>query len=603
MLEEMTIRNYALIDSITLSFRRGFNVLTGETGAGKSIIVGSLSFLMGGKAEIDVIRTGCEEASVSATLSVTGKNDEVSEWLKNRDIEFEEDTVIVRRNIKTSGRGSIYIQNVPVTRQDLSEFMSLLFDLHGQHNHESLLKKESHRKFLDHFAGIENEVSDFSKTFLELTEKRKTMEASLKSEREKNERLEILQYAVDEIEKANVRIGEIRELENEAQKLSDFEKLAGLINTASLCFYEGENSALSLTRKAKNSLDSAAGVDAALGEVFRRFENLYYEAEDIAGDFRAYKDNLTFDPARLDEVNERLSLLQKLKKKYAEKSGLQNANAVSAANAALAAHAGSEEEVILSYKANAQAEIEALGSAEENREKLKTQIGVLEKAIITKAQSLREKRTASSVKLSALITGILRNLGMPNAQFQIKITPKQQDGQPSFGPYGAEDAEFMISPNKGEPLKDLSKIASGGELSRVMLAIKTALLANGGQEADGIETLVFDEIDTGIGGEVALKVGEYLAQIGEIKQIFCVTHLASIAVRADNHFKVEKRIEGGRTYTGIGPLNADGRRKEIARMLAGDAGSAALAHADELMSKYGVAGQYGATGQYGKRGG
>jgi len=578
MLEEMTIRNYALIDSITLSFRQGFNVLTGETGAGKSIIVGSLSFLMGGKAETDVIRTGCEEASVSAALSVTGKNDEVSEWLKDRDIEFEEDTIIVRRNIKSTGRGSIYIQNVPVTRQDLSEFMSLLFDLHGQHNHESLLKKESHRRFLDHFAGIENEVRDFSKTFLELTDKRKTIEASLKSEREKNERLELLQYAVDEIEKANIHSGEIRELENEAQKLSDFEKLAGLINTASLCFYEGENSALSLTRKAKNSLDAAAGVDAALGEVYRRFENLYYEAEDISEDFRAYKDNLSFDPARLDEVNERLSLLQKLKKKYAEKSGLQNVNA-------LAAQAGSEEEVILSYRANAQAEIEALGSAEENREKLKTQIGVLEKAIIAKAQSLREKRMSASGKLSALITGILKNLGMPNAQFQIKITPKQQDGQPSFGPYGAEEAEFLISPNKGEPLKDLSKIASGGELSRVMLAIKTALLSDN-QDAGGIETLVFDEIDTGIGGEVALKVGEYLAQIGKIKQIFCVTHLASIAVRADNHFKVEKRTEGGRTYTGIGPLSADGRRKEIARMLAGDADVAALAHADELITKY-----------------
>jgi len=599
MLEEMSIRNYALIDSITLSFRPGFNALTGETGAGKSIIVGSLSFLMGGKAEPDVIRSGCEEASVSASLSVSKNNSEASQWLKSRDIECEEDadavyTVIVRRNIKTTGRGSAYIQNVPVTRQDLSEFMGLLFDLHGQHNHESLLRKDSHRRYLDRFAGIENEVAGFSKTFLELTEKRKTMESSLKNEREREERIEILQYAIDEIDKAKIKTGEIRELENEAQKLSDFEKLAGLVNTAGSCFIDGESSGspsvsvLNLLRKAKNALDSASLTDSSLCEINRRFENLYYEAEDIAGDFRAYRDGLSFDPQRLEEVNERLSLLYKLKKKYAEKSRARRDMSPNDAEKEGDAEACSDEEAILSRRNNAQAEIDALRGAEENREKLKAQIGVLEKAIVAKAQSLREKRSSSSEKLSGLITGILKHLGMSDARFQVKILAKTQDGQISFGPYGSEEIEFLISANTGEPLKDLAKIASGGELSRVMLAIKTALLSEQRQEDAGAETLVFDEIDTGIGGEVALKVGEYLAQIGRIRQIFCVTHLASIAVRADNHFKVEKRTEGGRTFTGIGPLSAEGRRKEIARMLSGDSGAAALAHADELMAKYGT---------------
>jgi DNA repair protein RecN (Recombination protein N) len=571
MLEELSIRNYALIDSITLSFRRGFNVLTGETGAGKSIIVGSLSFLMGAKAETDVIRSGCEEAAVSACLSVNKNNTDANEWLKARDIECEEDTVIVRRNIKTSGRGSVFIQNVPVTRQDLTEFMGLLFDLHGQHNHESLLRKDSHRRYLDSFAGIENEVKEFSVLFLVLTDKRKTMEASLKSEKEREERLEILNYAVDEIEKAQVHAGEIRELENEAQKLSDFEKLAGFINTAASCFTEGEQSALPLTRKAKNALDSASLVDSSLREINRRFENLYYEAEDIASEFRSYKENLSFDPQRLEEVNERLAFLYKLKKKYAKDC-----------------QTGNEEEAILLYKTNAQAEIEALSGAEENRGKLKETIGVLEKAIVSKAQILKEKRTAAAVKLSQLITEILKNLGMPNARFQAAVLPKQNEGQISYGPYGTEDIDFLISANTGEPLKDLAKIASGGELSRVMLAIKTALLSDTRRdETESVETLVFDEIDAGIGGEVALKVGEYLTKIGKFKQIFCVTHLASIAVRADNHFKVEKRTEGGRTYTGIGPLSADGRKKEIARMLAGDAGEAAIAHADDLIQKYG----------------
>ena len=574
MLEEMSIRNYALIDSITLTFRNGFNVLTGETGAGKSIIVGSLSFLLGGKAEVDVIRSGCDEASVSAVISVDRNNEEVESWLKTRDIESEEDSIIVRRNIKTSARGSIFIQNVPVTRQDLTEFMGLLFDLHGQHNHESLLKKESHRKYLDNFAGLENEVKEFSIAFLDLSEKRKTLEASLKSDKEREERLELLNYAVDEINKAKVHTGEIRELENEAQKLSDFEKLAGFISTASSCFAEGEQSVLSLARKARNALDSASGVDSSLGEINRRFENLYYEAEDLAGEFRAYKDGLSFNPQRLEEVNERLALLYKLKKKYAAKNSQDM-------------QAGSEEEAILLYKTEAEAEIEALSGAEENRDKLKTQISALEKTIVSKAQNLREKRTKASDKLSGLISGILKHLGMPNAQFKAQLAPKLNDsGQTSFGLYGTEEIEFLISANTGEPLKDLAKIASGGELSRGMLAIKTALLSNE-QEDRGVETLVFDEIDTGIGGEVALNVGEYLAKIGKFKQIFCVTHLASIAVRADNHFKVEKRTESGRTFTGIGPLSADGRRKEIARMLAGDAGEAALAHADDLMQKYG----------------
>jgi len=576
VLEELSIRNYALIDSITLSFRPGFNVLSGETGAGKSIIVGSLSFLMGGKAESDVIRTGCDEAGVSAVISVKKNNTDVTDWLKSRDIECDEDTVIVRRNIKTSGRGSIYIQNVPVTRQELAEFMGLLFDLHGQHNHESLLHKENHRRYLDRFAGIEKEVKSFSASFLELSEKRKTLEASLKSDREREERLDLLNYAVQEITSANVRSGEIRELENEAQKLSDFEKLAGFVHAASSCLFDGEQSVLTLCRRAKGALDSASSVDSSLGEINARFGNLYYEAEDIAAEFRSYRDNLAFDARRQEEVNDRLALLYKLKKKYSKSA---------------AGVSGGEEE-ILSYRAQAEAEIEALSAADENREKLKAQIAGLEKDVVAQAQILRQKRTAAAASLSRLITDTLKHLGMPNAGFKVDVLPKQQDGQTAFGPWGAEDVEFMISANTGEPLKDLSRIASGGELSRVMLAIKTALIPEpsaGESTADtaGAETLVFDEIDTGIGGEVALKVGEYLAKIGGILQIFCVTHLASIAVRADNHFKVEKKTEGGRTYTGVGPLSSGGRRKEIARMLAGDSGEAALAHADDLMKKYG----------------
>ena len=578
MLEELAIRNYALIDSISLSFRSGFNVLSGETGAGKSIIVGSLSFLMGGKVEADVIRSGSDEASVSAVVSISKGNSEAAQWLKSRDIRSEEDTVIIRRNIKSSGRGSVFIQETPVTRTDLADFMSLLFDLHGQHNHESLLRKENHRRYLDRFAGIEEEVFAYNAMFTELAEKRKALEASYSSQRDRETRLELLTFAVDEITAAAVRSGELRELENEAQKLSDFEKLATHANSAAAALFDNEESVLCLARRAKNSLDSAAAIDSTLAGLQRRLEDMYYEAEDIAGEFRSYRDGLSYDPQRQETVDERLALLYKLKKKYAAASSVADAAA------------GRAEEMILAYLIQAQGEIETLSGAEENREKLKGEIAALEKDAASRAAALRQKRIAASDILGQKITGVLKRLGMPHARFAPSVIPKtkaqqgQEDGGPAFvcGPWGAEDVEFLISANSGEPLKDLSRVASGGELSRVMLAIKSVL-----SESDSIETLVFDEIDAGIGGEVALAVAEYLEKIGERRQIFCVTHLASIAVRADNHFKVEKRTEGGRTFTGVGPLSAEGRRREIARMLAGDNTGAALAHADDLILKYG----------------
>jgi DNA repair protein RecN (Recombination protein N) len=583
VLEELSIRNYALIDNISLSFQNGFNVLTGETGAGKSIIVGSLSFLLGAKADAEVIRTGADEANISAHISIDKKNREALEWLQSRDIDPEDNQLIVRRSLKSSGRGSIFIQNAPVTRTDLEEFMALLFDLHGQHNHESLLRKESHRKYLDRFAGLEDETAEFNRVFLDLAEKKKALERSLNSDRDRETRLEILSYAVEEINKAAPKPGESRELEGEAQRLGDFEKLAGLVNGAAAALFDDEVSVLSLARRVRSAVDNAASVDGTLGPLQKRVEALYYEAEDISGEFRSYRDKLVFDPRRLEEVEERLALLYRLKKKYAQNT----------------AEAGSYEEGILAYRDEAVAEIEALSGAGENREKLKAEITALEKDISLRAGAIGRKRKTAAEKLGARITEILSRLGMPNARFQAAVLPKGQGpGGLVCGPWGAEDVEFLISANTGEPLKDLSRIASGGELSRVMLAIKT-VLAEGGHgtdsaaelpaklPADSLETLVFDEIDTGIGGEVALSVGEYLSKIGALKQVLCVTHLASIAVRADNHLKVEKRIEGGRTLTGVTVLDAGERRQEIARMLAGDSGKAALAHADDLLLKYG----------------
>jgi DNA repair protein RecN (Recombination protein N) len=579
MLEDLSISNYALIENLSLSFGEGFNVFTGETGAGKSIIVGSLSFLMGARTEVDVIRSGTGEAGVSAVVSVHPRNRDAREWLEGRDIAPEDDRIIVRRTIKNTGRGSIFIQNVPVTRNDLAEFMALLFDLHGQHNHESLLRKENHRRYLDRFAGLEAEAAAFNRAFVELSEKKRTLEAMVNSERDRDARLDLLNYAVEEINAAAPRAGESRELENEAQKLGDFERLAAQVNAAAAALYDSEDSLLSMGRRARSALDAAGAIDASLEPVRKRLDDLYFEAEDLAEEFRSYREGLSYDPGRLEEVEERLALLYRLKKKY-----VSEARPVS-----------DPEEGLLAYRSGAEAEIAELSGMETNREKIKAEIAAREKDIGARSSSLGAKRRAAALTLGRGITEILGRLGMPNARFSPVIRPKGQTGL-VLGPWGAEDVEFFISANAGEPLKDLSRIASGGELSRVMLAIKTVLASADIQDSDvSPETLIFDEIDTGIGGEVALSVGEYLVKTGGRKQIFCVTHLASIAVRADNHYKVEKSVRsakagggsGDRTVTTVRVLEKNEKRQEIARMLAGDAGDAALAHADDLLAKYG----------------
>jgi DNA repair protein RecN (Recombination protein N) len=358
------------------------------------------------------------------------------------------------------------------------------------------------------------------------------------------------------------------------------------VNNAATALYNDETSALSLCRRARNALDAAAAIDTSLIGIQKRLDDLYFEAEDISEEFRSYRDNLTYDPERLEEVEERLALLYRLKKKYA--SGKAGGSVTAA---------GTDEDAILVYRAQAAEEIEALSGAGENRDKLRSDIAALEKDIASRAASIGAKRKTGALKLGDRITGILSHLGMPNARFSAAVLPKGQSpaqgggGALVCGPWGAEDVEFLISANTGEPLKDLSRIASGGELSRVMLAIKTVLAGSNAAGNDASpETLVFDEIDTGIGGEVALAVGEYLVKIGGLKQIFCVTHLASIAVRADNHLRVEKKVvvsgSGERTLTQVSALGSEERRQEIARMLAGDAGKAALAHADELLSRY-----------------
>ncbi|MHB9292184.1 putative DNA repair protein RecN (Recombination protein N) [Hollandina sp. SP2] len=559
MLEELSVRNFALIDALSLTFEAGFNVLTGETGAGKSILVGSLSFLLGAKADPGIIRTGATEAHVSAVVSLSKQQQEALDWLNARGISPEDDRLIIRRTIKTSGRGTISIQQTPVSRGELMEFMAFLFDLHGQHTHESLLKKETHRKYLDRFAGLDEETAAFNRVFLEREAKKKVLDRLVRLAQDRGMRLEMLHYAVEEITQGNPKPGEIQELEREARRLGDFEKLAGFVQHLGAFLCDEELSILSLSRKIRAAMESAAVIDGRLASMAQRMEDWYYETEDLVEVFRGYRDTLTYDSGRLEAVEERLALLYRLKKKY-----------------------GGDEEAIQEYRVKAEAEIEALTGSEASEENLTARISMLDAELDSQARRLSAQRIAAAHALEPRITAILICLGMPHARFSVSVISEAKGVKgPRYHPWGMDEVEFFIAPNTGEPVKELSRIASGGELSRIMLAIKTVL-----SDADPLETLVFDEIDAGIGGEVALSVGEYLARVGAHKQILCVTHLASIAVRAYNHLKVEKKNEPGRTVTEVMVLSADERRKEIARMLAGDAGPVALAHADALLVKY-----------------
>lgn len=560
MLEELVVKDYALIDRLSVEFDRGLNILTGETGAGKSIIVGALGFLLGGKADTDSIRSGRDETTVSAVLNIDENNSGALSWLKDHEISSDDGRIVMRRSLKRNGRNSAYIQDVSVSRGDLAEFTSFLFDIHGQHEHQALMKVETHRLYLDRFAGIEEEVRVFTSSFMDLSDKKKALLAAIDAEQGRAQRIELLAFAVEEIRNAKISPGEIASLEAEARRLSEYEKIASLVSGAVQLLLEEESSGIALLRKAKTQLEAAASVDESLGQFAKRLADIFYEAEDASEQIRAYRDGLRYDPERLEAVEERLAEIYKLRKKY-----------------------GPDEESVIAYGLNAEKELEELGRIEESRAELAKEISALEKTVSQTAKAISEKRIAASAVLGARITEILATLGMSKARFKVDVRPKGDASSGRVcGPWGIDEVQFLISPNQGEDMRELVKIASGGELSRVMLAIKTVLA-----KADTVETLIFDEVDTGIGGEVALSVGEHLKTLGTGKQIFCITHLASIAVRADNHLKVIKGIDGDRTTTTVMPVDHSARKSEIARMLAGDsAGEAALAHADELLEKY-----------------
>lgn len=565
MLEELDIKDFALIDKAHVEFNKGFTVLSGETGAGKSILIGSLAFVLGGRAGMEQIRTGAHEASVSAVFFLESK--EAFNWLEEHGIEAEENRILLRRIVRDTGKSSAWIGSTPVTRADLMDFASYLADIHGQHEQQSLMRVPEHRRYLDIYAGITEEVSAFTALYTKLVEKRRILDSFNTNEKERAERVELLSFAINEIEEAKIKENEDVELEAEEAKLASFEKLYGEVEEINQLLSSQENSIIPLLKKLKNIVPHAATFDKTLETLDDRLQSSFYELDDISEEFKRYENALVFDPERLAQVQDRLEVLYKLKKKYASST------------------AASVKEV-LEYAENASRELEELTGAGADKSSLETEIAALEKQIYAAAKVLNTKRAAASEKMSLAIETILKSLGMASTKFKVSLTEKPGDSvTQKCGPYGMDDIEFLIAANPGSPLLPLARIASGGEISRVMLAMKSVLSA-----ADTVNTLVFDEIDTGIGGEVAVAVGSHMKKLAEKKQILCITHLASIAVYADNQIKIQKGVEGNSTQTQVFPITEKERVKEIARMLSGDSNSEeSLEHAASMLKRFGGA--------------
>jgi len=561
MLEELSVRDFAIIDRLSVSFPGGFTILSGETGAGKSLLIGALGFLLGAKADTGIIRAGAEETLVVGQFDLSD-NPEALSWVKSRGMEPDEGRIVIRRSIKGNGRSQVFMQGQPVLRTDLVELTSMLVDLHGQHEQQSLLQNDMHRRLLDRFAELVPEVEAYAAKFEELARKKKEFEAAEASSKERGRELDFLEFTVNEIEAAKLKRGELEELGNEERLLSQHGKLFESVETAHQCLSEGEGGgALPALRRVRAAFETCISIDPALGPLARRLDDAFYEIEDISDSLRAYASGLHFSPGRLEEVESRLAEIGKLRKKY-----------------------GDSTEAILARLEEAQSRYQALSTWEEDREGMAQEIAALEGVILDEALAISKRRMEAAKALSSAIEKIVSVLGMARARFIVRVGRKEgEGGKAVVGPSGLDEVEFLIAANPGESPKPLAKIASGGELSRVALAAKS-VFASG----DRATTLIFDEVDAGIGGEVAVAVGEHLEALGEAKQVLCITHLASIAARADNHFRVEKSIEGGRTTTRLVRVEGRERAEEIARMLAGDQHEeASIAHATELLRKYG----------------
>lgn len=552
MLQRLIIENIALIERLELEFFGGFNVLTGETGAGKSIIIDSLGLVLGERANRELISYGCSKAKVEAFFS-TDNCHAVHEYLEQNEIELEDGEVTISREIYASGKNVCRLNGVLVNANTLREITSLLVDIHGQHEHQSLLSPASQAHYLDAYAGVrvESAKHDVFKAYSEYVRVKAELEAGFMPENERAQRIDILSFQLKEIDNCALVPGEDGELEEEQRILSNSEHIMMALERCCALLNGDDSGALSGVKSASDSMCAIAEFSPKYAEAAQKLEESYYALEDAAYVVRDMRTSFEYDPERLDYIGGRLYQIAGLKRKY-----------------------GATIEEILQFRDKCAAELEKLTSADEVRMRLEGELKACIEHYKECARALTELRREAAKTLTDEVIGQLSELSLKNSDFSVEILSSDD-----ISPNGSDKIEFYITTNKGEPLKPLNKVASGGEMSRIMLALKTIIAGK-----DDIGTLIFDEIDTGISGRVSSVVGEKMVRTSMEHQVICITHSPQIAAFADNHLVVEKREESNKTHTFVRAISGAERASELARIMgSGTITESAERHAKELI--------------------
>ncbi len=532
MLSLLHIENIAVIECSDISFDRGFNVLTGETGAGKSIVIDAISAILGERAYRDMIRTGANKASVRAVFT------DVPElaWFADNGVEYDAETVI-QREIYLDGKNICRVNGTLVTVSILKKLGIQLINIHGQHDSAALLDEANHLQFLDAFAQNESLRQEYSEKYQAVAQIRRQIDSLTMDESEKLRRMETLRYQIEEISKAELEAGEDEVLEDRRKLLQNAEKLSNGMDAAVECLYGSDETdgAASLLAQAERELARLARYTDAFTSLHDKVSDLMYQVQDAAEEVRDARDDLSYSADELEQIEARLDVIHRLRRKY-----------------------GATCADILEYLEKAKAELDEIEFSDDQLERLKGKLAKAEKAAWDAALALRENRKSTAVELAERILSELSQLDMPRVQFVCEFEEQE------LMPNGADSVVFYMSANAGEALKSMSKVASGGELARIMLAMKNVLA-----EQDNVDTLIFDEVDTGVSGRAAQKVAEKLRSVAAHKQVLCVTHLPQLAALANTHLLIAKDERDGRTYTTVTPLELEGRKRELARIIGG----------------------------------
>ncbi len=540
MLKELHIKNVAVIDEVRVEFQPGFNVLTGETGAGKSILIDSINMALGGRSSRELIRSGCDFAVVDLCFEV--KNPMIPEMLDEMGIDTEDNLVIISRRLGTDGKSVCRINGGIVPAATVREVADALIDIHGQNDNQSLLSPKNHLRLLDDYGNLAAEKEKYKEQYKKLKDLKTEIDELNIDEDEKSRRLDMLNYQAQEIRMANIKVGEEEELIELRDRLCNMESIVSGAGTAYSALYGGEEgTAFDMLKAAERALSGIVQFDKTLKDSYERLEGIIAETKDIASDINACLSKTDFSMAQLDQIEERLDLIANLKRKY-----------------------GSTIEAVIEYGKKATLEAESIEKSDEKRELLQKEYKAQLTKVCALAESLSKIRKTLATDLENCIAGELSALDMPKVRFAIEITEHRENDEIVYTETGKDLVEFLISTNPGETVKPMAKIASGGELSRIMLAVKSVLSAT-----DDADTMIFDEIDAGVSGRAAQKIAEKISALAKTKQIFSITHLAQLASMADAHYLIQKQIDGERTKTDVRLLDKKARVDELARIIGG----------------------------------